>query len=186
MSVVSIQCWNKNDLSERFGTVCEMVMEDLKTGGLITHIDDVVPYAVPLYDEANVPDIDRWWREDDHLARWIDDLNKLKAQTPNAMDDNIQAGIQQLSKNKRLYNELLHIDIDDGHMMLKYIPHIVEYSPLLNDNHSYQALSDFVKKYTLFFHNLCNKALQTINVGWGYLFIQCPIIFYLYGGLRKI
>lgn len=139
---------NKNDLILAFSNVCDYVAGNIHALSLPNLNNDQEMITI-LLEDAHIEDIQDWWDIDNHLAKWIVYLDKLETEEHGSRQDNIDQGVEELGWYPHLIEELANIHAlshAEGVEVLKYIPHVAEYSKVLKEADGYKKLDERCKQ----------------------------------------
>ena len=139
---------NKNNLISAFSNVCAHITDTIHDL-LLPKLDDEMEMVTPIFKDAHIEDIQTWWDIDNHLARFIAYLTDIESNVEGGMQDNINAGIDELRAHPHLLAQLQAIH-DASHTptaeILKYIPHVAEYSNVLKATDGYKKLDTYLSQ----------------------------------------
>jgi hypothetical protein len=138
----------KDDLVNAFSAVCAYIADNFQEL-LLPHLDDDIAMITPHFENAHIADINTWWEWDDHLAKYIMQIEDLAGEDPNSRQENINAGIEEIRENPNLWSELqaMKDGTDEGIInILKYIPHVAQYASSLTNTVGYKKLDALTQR----------------------------------------
>lgn len=131
-------------LTAVFSAVCSHIAQNMPTI-ILPNLDDDQEMATPLFEDAHIENINEWWDMDNHMPKFIAYLEGIERNVPGGMQSNIDSGLESLQEHPHLVEELRVIH-DSSHSptaaILKYIPHVAEYSDVLKNTDGYRALDE--------------------------------------------
>lgn len=144
---MKVTTMNKNELVEAFSRAC-LDMAMFMDIYLPVKLNEEDVSAAPLFEEAEIDNIENWWQIGSHLKDYVIQNTNLYVRDYKAYNDNFQLAAAELQQNENWMNQFSEFvnQAENNVNYLKYLPHRADYAKCLTESHGFEELKKICQK----------------------------------------